>query len=153
MKGTNFDASHYAVLSHPSLPYNLSEPQSRTLAIWALASGPETKLHCLQITSKFVTVCLSLKVVYKRRNDTIHVGVARERNSNKINMSMNFCNSKAQHLEFIAGTETYVAVHNSTCHWSSNRIALLSLRICFIIFWRFDMWQTVPVIGNILCSK
>ena len=69
----------------------------------------------------------------------MHVGVTGERNLNEINRSMNFCNSKAQHLEFIGGTETYIAFHNSTCRWSSNRTALLSLRICFIVFWRFDM--------------
>jgi len=82
---------------------------------------------------------LSLKAVYERRNDTMHAGVAGELNSNEINMNMNFCNNKAEHLEFIDGTETYIAIRNSTCHWSSNRIALLSLRICFIIFWRFNM--------------
>ena len=87
------------------------------------------------------------------QGDTKHVGVTGERNLSEINTSMNICNNRAQHLEFIDGTETYVAVHKSTCHWSSNRIALLSLRIRFIVFWRFDMWQTMPVIGNIFWSK
>ena len=154
MKGTNFNAFRYAVLSHPSLPLSLSQPQSRTPAIWALAAGPETKFHrhtCHWYNCD--SVCLNLKAVYKRRNDTMHVGVTGERNLNEINTSMNFCNSKAQHLEFIDGTETYIAVHNNICHRSSNPIALLSSRICFIVFWRFDMWQTMPVIGNKLCSK
>jgi hypothetical protein len=154
MKGTNFDASRYAVLSHPSLPYSLSQPQSRTPAIWALAAGQQTKFH--RHTSHRYncnSVCLNLKAVYKRRNDTMHVGVTGERNLNEINTSINFCNSKTQHLAFIDGTESYIAVHNSIWHWSSNRIALLSWRICFIVFWRFDMWQTMPVMGNILCFK
>lgn len=65
----------------------------------------------------------------------MHFGVTGERNLNE--MYMKFCNSTAQHLEFTDRTETRIADHNA-CHWSSNRIALLSLRIYFIVFWRFD---------------
>ena len=71
--------------------------------------------RCLKVKPRerafkqFKSLVLSVLKLCKRRNFTMHVGVAGERNLNKINTTMNFYNSKAQHLELIDGTERYIA--------------------------------------------